>query len=203
MTSIRAICLAALLLTAPAYARVHRGRPHEAKIFAAHHDSVKLENETADAMEIPRFYTQAELDKAVYSGKLAAIYDHTYYIVAPKLPINRRYALPATVRFLDRLSLEYFRETHRPLMIDSAIRPATVQRSLTHWNRSAAPAYGVYPSSHERGTTFDLSLKMTSEQRRWLLIRLLYYRALGRVLVIQERSCLHIFVIGENNESAR
>lgn len=197
-----ALCLA-LLLSTYAGARVHRGRPHEAKIFAAHHDSVKLENEAADAMGTFKFYTQAELDEAVYSGKLAAIYNHTSYVVAPKLPINRRYALPATVRFLDRLSIEYFRATRHPLMVDSAVRPATVQRSLMHWNRSAAPAYGVYPSSHERGTTFDLSLKMAFEQRRWLLVRLLYYRALGRVLVIQERSCLHIFVIGESNEPAR
>ena len=190
------IC-AALLLSTQADARVHRDRPRENKIFAANHSSVRLENEAADAMGVFRFMTQADVDEAVYADKLKALYDHSYYVVSPKLPLNRCYALPATVDFVNTLSLEFYRGFHKPLMVDSAIRSADVQRKLMRKNHNAAPAYGEYPSSHERGTTVDISKHLTKEQYHWLILRLFYYREIDKVLVIQEKSCFHIFVKGE------
>ena len=108
---------------------------------------------------------------------------------------ERRYALPSTVSFVELLALDFYRAFHQPLMVDSAIRPATTQRMLHLKN--AASAYGPKASSHERGTTVDISKRLTKAQRLWLVTRLLYYRALGQVLVIQERGCFHIFVRGE------
>jgi hypothetical protein len=188
------IC-AALLANTQADARVHRGRPRVNKIFAANSQSVLLENQAADEMGAFRYFTQAQVDEAVLDGTLEPLYNHSYYIVSPKLPPERRYALPATVSFVETLSLDFYRVFHQPLMVDSAIRPATVQRSLIHRNRAAAPAYGNKASSHERGTTADFSKRMSKEQYRWMLLRLLYYRAIGRVLVIQERACWHVMVI--------
>jgi len=175
-----------LVLCFCASAKVHP------RMFPANHDSVLQENVAAGSL--PRYLTQAEVDEDVYNGTLEALYDNNIYVVSPRLPINRRYALPTTVAFVRVLSLEFYRTFGKPLMVDSAIRPATVQRNLTHRNRSAAPAYGERASSHELGTTVDLSTKLTRAQLNWLLYRLLYYRALGRILVIQERACLHIFV---------
>jgi hypothetical protein len=62
--------------------------------------------------------------------------------------------------------------------------------------KSFRAAYGSAPSSHERGTTVDIARQSLSHsQRRWLITRLLYYRATGRILVIEEIACYHVFVI--------
>jgi hypothetical protein len=185
------LCLAFLLgITASA-----RVRPRGHKNFPATHDSVHLENEVANSMGAYRYFTQAQVDTDVINRHLSAIHECTVYVVAPKLSIERRYALPATTAFLYELSKEYYEVFKQPLMVDSAIRPATVQRGL-HM-RNAAPAYGENASSHERGTTVDLSRKMSKTEYKWLIVKLLYYRAIGRILVIEERHCFHIFVIGD------
>jgi hypothetical protein len=185
-----------IALLVPAYAgRVHRGRPRENKIFAANSGSVSLENEVANSMGVPRYLTQEEVDAAVELHTLVPLSE---LWVTKKLPANRRYALPETVTFTQQLSDEFWYEFGDPLWVDSAVRPATVQRSLFHRNRNAAPAYGERASSHERGTTVDLSKRLTKQEYQWLIIRLLYYRAIGRILVIEEKSCFHIFVKGES-----
>jgi Family of unknown function (DUF5715) len=187
-------CLIALSLCGAAYPRVHRGSPRKNKIFAAKPNSVALENQAADAMGIPRYLTQEAVDAAVQRGELVPL-DELW--ISKNLPSNRRYARPETVRFMQHLSDEFWYEFGVPLIIDSAVRPATVQRKLTRWNRSAAPAYGPKASSHERGCTVDISKHLTKAQQQWLVTRLLYYYALDRVFVIQERVCFHIFVQGE------
>ena len=197
LTRTLALALMALSLSNTAGARVHRDRPREAKIFAAKRDSVRLENEAANEMGAARFFTQAEVNEAIASGKLVILPNCEQYVVSPKLPTNRRFVLPATEQFLFLLGDGFYRQFHQPLVVDSAVRPATVQKSLLRWNRSAAPAYGDRASTHERGTTFDLSKRMTKAQHTWMIGRLLYYRAIGRVLVIEERRCIHIFVKGE------
>ncbi len=183
-----ALCLA--LLSIPASAKVHHRTP---KFFSANKNSVAEENLAGNEMFAYRYFTQAQVDNDVQLGKLSALYDRTVYVISPKLPIERRYALPATVSFVYELSKEYYWVFRQPLMVDSAIRPATAQRSLHLHN--AAPAYGLRASSHERGTTVDLSRKLSKTEYRWLVVRLLYYRAIGRVLVIQERGCFHIMVL--------
>jgi hypothetical protein len=197
-----AFCLA-LSLCFTAEAKVHRGRPRAERNFPAKSDSVLLENQAAEEMGAHRFFTQSEVDGAVSAGVLVPFYNHyTTYVLSPKLPINRRFALPVTVAFVTRLSVEFYQTFHQPLVVDSAIRPATTQRSLTRVNRNAAPAYGLRASSHERGTTVDISKHLSPAQQRWMINRLLYYRAIGWVLVIQEKSCYHIFVRGEDHEFA-
>jgi hypothetical protein len=200
LTRTLALALAlSLAVPAPVSARVHRGhRPRVSKIFAAKPWSVKLENEVAESMGAYRYFTQAQVDAAVLEGTLVP-FQGTYYVVSPKLPAERRYALPATVAFMQTLATEFYGQFHQPLMVDSAIRAATTQRGL-HL-RAAAPAYGPRASSHERGTTVDISKHLTKAQQQWLVTRLLYHYALGHVLVIQERSCLHIFVRGDYGNS--
>ena len=152
-----ALCLTALLLSSAASAKVHRGRPRKPKNFAAKTTSVAFENEIADKMGTFRYATQAEVDADVQAGRLVRIRTWT----SPKLPDNRSYALPATVNFIYDLNLLFFRQFGHSIMVDSAVRPATVQKRLTRWNRSAAPAYGERASTHERGTTVDISKRLT------------------------------------------
>ena len=192
-----ALCLVALLLVIPASARVHHHRPRENKnFFPATSVSVALENEAADTIGAQRYMTQHDVDRAVYEGKLISLIG---LCVDHKLPYNRRYALPAVVDFVYTLSMEFKQQFQKCPVVDSAVRAATVQKQLQRRNKNAAPAYGPEVSSHEFGTTIDISRNLSKPQYRWLVVKLMYYRAIGRILVIEETRthCFHIFVKGE------
>ena len=161
--------------------------------FPANHDSVRLENEMADSMRAWRYDTMQEVMYAVQQNRLISVQQHRLNI-ARKLPTDRRYALPRTVAYIGGLNERFEAQFNYALTIDSAIRPASVQKKLLRWNRSAAPATGDRASTHERGTTVDISRRLTRAQYRWLVVQLLHDRAIGKVLIIQERACLHIFV---------
>jgi hypothetical protein len=169
---------------------------HEAKAFPATHESVPLENEAADRAGLKRYLSADDVAKDVSSGVLVPI---AWVAVSPKLPRERRYLRPAAADFVGWLDFEFYYEKGKHLVVDSAVRSADVQQRLGHINRSAAPAIGARASSHERGTTFDLSRHMRRGEYRWLLTRLAYYRALGRILVIEEKSCIHICVREDQN----
>jgi hypothetical protein len=209
------IALLVLAIATPALAVRHTSAPkhHKVKkvkvkklkikkVFPAGLESVLQENIEADKMSAWRYLDVDELDDAIERGELVPLDNLT---VSPKLPPNRRFARPATVAFAQQLSREFydeFADTKHfvPLMVDSAVRPMDVQKKL--WKRLgckwhscvAAPPDGERASSHERGTTFDISRRMTKAQYRWLVLRLLFYRATHKILVIEERACFHIFV---------
>jgi hypothetical protein len=175
--------VALILCTLPAVARTH-------KMFPATPDSVPAENRRADMLGLKRYETLADVAEDVRAGALVSLTTSC----SKKLPLNRRYALPETVAFIERLDHDFYEMTEHRLVIDSAVRPADVQKRLTRRNRNAAPANGARASSHERGTTVDLARPRKKGDLRWLLLRLAYYRARGDILVIEERSCLHVFV---------
>jgi hypothetical protein len=161
------------------------------KVFPATHDSVAAENRRADTLGYKRYVDAADMRQGVISGELVPI---TGVKINAKLPKYRRYLRPEAQSFLERLN----HDVGPTLTIDSAIRPADVQRSLIRFNPNAAPYDGDRASSHERGTTFDIAKRgLTSRQERLLQVRLLYYRAVSRVLVIEERWCYHVFVGGD------
>src|ERR1019366_9595064 len=98
LTRALAFALIALSLCGAANAKAHRGhRPRETKIFAAKKWSVKLENEVAESLGAYRYFTQAQVDAAVQDGTLVGLCTSQILVVSPKLPAERRYALPATV----------------------------------------------------------------------------------------------------------
>ena len=156
--------------------------------------SVLLENQAGDEMGAYRYDNERDMEDAIERGELVPIDVSPWLAVSKKLPPNRRYARPETVSFISDLSIEFDRNFGHPLVVDSAVRPVTVQKKLLRWNRCAAPATGERASSHERGTTVDISRKMTKAEYRWLVTRLFYYRAIGKIYVIEERACFHIFV---------
>ena len=158
------------------------------KLFPATHDSVAEENRRADALGYRRYLDMEDVNIGVTRGELAPI---TGVKINVKLPKDRRYLRPEALSFLKRLN----RDVGSNLTVDSAIRPADVQRRLGRFNPNAAPFDGYRASSHERGSTFDISRRILSVRNyRFLVARLLYYRAIGRILVIEERGCLHVFV---------
>ena len=163
------------------------------KLFPATHDSVAEENRRADALGYRRYLDMEDVNIGVAGGELVPI---TGVKINDKLPKDRRYLRPEVLSFLERLN----RDVGSNLTVDSAIRPADVQRRLGRFNPNAAPFDGYRASSHERGSTFDIArFGFSRRQNRYLNTRLLYYRAIGRILVIQERECYHVFV-GDGGE---
>jgi Family of unknown function (DUF5715) len=169
------------------------------KTFPANRGSVAAENAAADAAGIPRYADEEEMQRDVASGILVPI------PITPdkKLPVNRRYVRVAAANFMLDLDTDFNRQTGHYLIVDSAVRPVSIQKSLIRRNQNAAPAFGERASSHERGTTFDLARKSwypTGSERmtrsQWAVLRteLLYYRAIGRIFVIEERACIHVMV---------
>lgn len=203
-----------VFLVTPAFAVRHVSAPKHPKhkkvrklkfkkVFPAGLDSVLLENIAADKMRAWRYTDQDEMQAAIDRGELVPLDGLN---VSGKLPENRRYARPATVEFARLLSREFHdamgdSKHYAPLMINSAVRPMDVQIKLRkklgcRWRACvAAPADGERASSHERGTTIDISRKLTKDQLRWLVMRLWFYKLSNRILVIEERACFHIFVI--------
>ena len=169
------------------------------KLFPANKGSVALENQYADRAGIARYADRESLKAGIASGVLVPI----PITSCPKLPEFRRYVRPTAAEFLRELDARFYLATRRFLIVDSAVRSADVQKQVARHNRNAAPANGDRASSHERGTTFDIASRrvyfngwanMRRSQYRWLLIQLAYYQGIGRIHVIEERSCLHIMV---------
>lgn len=188
------VLLMTLLLAAPLWA--------SHKMFPADGGSVARENARAEALGYERYNTLLSLTGAIDRGELVPVPITT----SPQLPGSRRYIRSDAAAFMLELASRFRIQTGHYLIVDSAVRPADVQRRLCRHNRNAAPATGVRASSHERGTTFDLAKKtyngrdyqrMRRGEYHWLLIQLAYFRAVGRILVIEERACIHVAVVPE------
>jgi hypothetical protein len=151
-----------------------------------------------NTMGLERIGDERRLSYLVETERLVALPNTDAVKIAPSLPSNRRYVLPMVNSFLVKLASEYYAEYHQPLIVDSAVRPVTVQKWLRRHNASAAPIHGETASSHMAGCTIDLSRRLTKQQTRWLEWRLTYYTlARQAVLVEEERHCFHIMVIKE------
>jgi hypothetical protein len=148
-------------------------------------------------MGLERIQDEFELSCLVKAESLVALPNNRAIKIAPSLPANRRYALPRTVFFLLSLSEAYRQQFGKALTVDSAVRPKSVQERLRRTNYSAAPVDGETASSHEVGTTFDLSKKMSRAQLQWLRNMLSMYQGYNVVIVEEEKNCMHIMVIGE------
>lgn len=115
----------------------------------------------------------------------------------PQLAHDRRYTRPWTVDFLRDLSRAYMHRFGEPLVITSAVRPATYQRRLTWRNGNAAPANGRIASPHEYGATIDIGKKgMTAREKAWMRGYLYPIQKAGQIDVEEEfyQACFHVTV---------
>lgn len=176
----------------------HRRSPRECVAFPPSRQSLLLQNQTINQLNLERISDERRLRELVNYGTLVALPSTDAVQIAPSLPSNRRYVLPMTRDFILVVASEYYAEFGLPLQVNSAVRPMTVQSRLRRWNHNAAPVHGDVASSHEAGCTVDLErTRLTAKQRAWLQMRLLYYSALGYVLVEEERACFHTMVAKE------
>jgi hypothetical protein len=175
----------------------HRSQPKVNVTLQPSHDSLLRQNACVDQLGLQRLQDEAELEELVMLGRLVALPETDAVRIAPSLPANRRYALPQTVGFLLTLADAYRKKFGQALTVDSAVRPITTQEHLRRINKSATTATGETASSHEAGTTIDLSRRMSRAQTRWMESMLSVYQAMNVVVVEEERGCFHVMVIGD------
>lgn len=193
------ICIAfmlLLLLCCNAEAK-KKHSPSCITLLAPSTQSLFLQNQMINTMGLERIGDERRLKELVNNGTLVALPNNDAVKIAPSLPLNRRYALPMANNFLEKLASEYYAEFGLPLQINSAVRSKDVQKNLRRHNKNAAPPTGELASSHEAGTTLDISRRMSKAQTRWLEWRLLYYTTIGWAIVEEESTCFHIMAIKE------
>jgi hypothetical protein len=195
MRNVAVLLLSLILSSGFAEAKRHKNsKPYFAALPPSRY-SLLLQNRMVDQMGLERIEDEKKLSRRIEDETLVALPISDAVKIAPSLPSNRRYVLPLTRQFILALASDYYAEFHQPLMVDSAVRPATVQKKLHRHNGCAAPANGPTASSHETGATVDFSRRMSKAQTQWLEQRLLLYSYLGYVIVEEERHCFHVMVL--------
>jgi Family of unknown function (DUF5715) len=191
-------------MVSPRYHRMHRIRriPWN-PVFKPSHESLLLQNEEIDRLNLPRIYDDKQLEKLKASGDLVPIVPGETLRIQPSLDPSRRYCREWTLAFLQDLSEAYYKEFHQQIQVNSAVRTVLVQKKLRRHNRNAAPEKGETASSHLAGLTVDLQRRgMTKPQVKWMEEYLRPLKEMGLVEPEEERRqwCFHIMVAGAYDE---
>ena len=125
-------------------------------VFRPSRESLLLQNQEIDRLELPRIQNDAELEQLKASEDLVPIVAGPTLRFDPRLDPDRRYCRPWTREFLDDLSAAYYKQFHTSIQVNSAVRTVQVQKKLRRHNRNAAPAEGEIASSHLAGMTVDI-----------------------------------------------
>jgi Family of unknown function (DUF5715) len=191
-------------IVSPRYHRMHRLRriPWN-PAFKPSHQSLLLQNEEIDRLNLPRIYDDKQLEKLKASGDLLPIVPSESLRIQPSLDPSRRYCREWTRNFLEDISDAYYKEFHQQIQVNSAVRTVLVQKKLRRHNRNAAPEKGETASSHLAGLTVDLQRRgMSKAQVKWMEDYLRPLKEMGLVEPEEERRqwCFHIMVAGAYDE---
>lgn len=157
-------------------------------MFRPSHESLLLQNQEIDRLDLPRIQDDDELEALKASQALVPIRTGQTLRIDPRLELNRRFCRPWTRDFVEDLSQAYYREFHDQIQVNSAVRTVKVQKKLRRHNHNAAPAEGDTASSHLAGLTLDIQRRGMSKQQIHFVERYLFYlRALGLVEPEEER----------------
>lgn len=159
--------------------------------------SLERQNQMLDAEGLQRIEDDTDLENRIADKLLVPLPVSEGLIVNPSLPSLRRYCRPWTAQFLTDLARIHDALFHRPLQVDSAVRPVSYQRQLMRINGNAAPAEGDIASPHETGATIDIAKKgMTWREIGWMRRYLLTLQNAGLIDVEEEfdQACFHITV---------
>ena len=177
--------------------RLHRVRWNP--VFKPSHESLLLQNEEIDRMNLPRIYNDVQLERLKASGDLVAIVPNETLRIQPSLDPNRRFCRPWTLDFVNDISEAYYKQFHQQIQVNSAVRTVLVQKKLRRHNRNAAPESGETASSHLAGLTVDLQRRgMNKTQVAWMENYMKPLKELGLIEPEEERRhwCFHIMVAG-------
>jgi len=168
--------------------RRHVRRARWNPMFRPSHESLLLQNQEIDRLDLPRIQDDDQLHALIESEALVPIRTGQTLRIDPRLDPNRRFCRPWTRDFMEDLSQAYYRQFHDQIQVNSAVRTVKVQQKLRRHNRNAAPAEGETASSHLAGLTVDLQRRGMSKAQVHFVERYLFYlRALGLVEPEEER----------------
>jgi Family of unknown function (DUF5715) len=191
---------AARPIVPPRYHHIHRiHRIPWNPVFKPSHESLLLQNEEIDRLNLPRIYDDKQLERLKASGDLVAIVPNEALRIQASLDPARRYCRPWTMEFLEDVSTAYYKQFHQQIQVNSAVRTVLVQKKLRRHNRNAAPETGETASSHLAGLTVDLQRRgMNKAQVKWMEEYLKPLKELGLIEPEEERRqwCFHIMVGG-------
>jgi hypothetical protein len=164
------------------HSKRHTRRLRWNPMFRPSHESLLLQNEEVDRLQLPRIQDDTELEELKASNALVPIVESETLRIEHSLDPSRRYCRPWTRDFVEDLSAAYYRQFHEQIQVNSAVRTVLVQKKLRRHNRNAAPESGETASSHLAGLTLDLQRRgMTKPQIRFVEKYLFYLHALGLV----------------------
>lgn len=192
--------------SSPRHSPPHRSRVRRARlvrVFRPSHESLLRQNEEIDRLELPRIQDDAQLEELKANGELLPIRESEYLRFDPRLDPSRRYCRSWTRDFLEDLSEAYYKEFHRQIQVNSAVRTVRMQKRLRRHNRNAAPAEGDIASSHLAGITVDIQRRgMTRQQIEWMQQYLLPLKSMELVEPEEERRqwVFHVMVSGRYTE---
>ena len=188
----------------PRYHRIHRfHRLRWNPVFKPSHESLLLQNEEINRLNLPRIYDDKQLEHLKASGDLVPITTSEALRIQPSLDPERRYCRPWTMDFLQDVSTAYYKQFHDQIQVNSAVRTVLVQKKLRRHNRNAAPETGETASSHLAGLTVDLQRRgMSKAQVQWMENYLKPLKEAGLIEPEEERRqfCFHIMVGGGYTE---
>jgi hypothetical protein len=168
-------------------------------VFRPSHESLLLQNEEINRLNLPRIYNDKQLERLKASGDLVPIVPSESLRIQPSLDPARRFCRPWTRDFVEDIGAAYYKQFHQQIQVNSAVRTVLVQKKLRRHNRNAAPEKGETASSHLAGLTVDLQRRgMTRKQVKWVEEYLRPLKDMGLVEPEEERRhwCFHIMVAG-------
>jgi hypothetical protein len=172
-------------------------------MFRPSHESLLLQNEEIDRLELPRIQDDTQLEELKANGELLPIRESDYLRFDPRLDPSRRYCRPWTRDFLEDLSEAYYKEFRSQIQVNSAVRTVKGQKKLRRHNRNAAPAEGDIASSHLAGITVDIQRRgMTRQQIQWMQQYLLPLKSMELIEPEEERRqwVFHVMVSNRYTE---
>lgn len=160
------------------------------------HDALLEQNIMADKYDLSRIEDDKMLERFVRSGYLVQLPRNAInYYLDDGLSDRYAYARPWTKLFIERLASQYYANFREKLKITSAVRTIKNQAVLDRTNPAAAPAKGPAASSHETGSTFDISKKdMSKKGKKWLQKVLGDLDRQGIIEATEERAAFHTMV---------
>ncbi len=168
--------------------RAHLRRLRWNPVFRPSRESLLLQNQEIDRLELPRIQDDAELEQLKANDQLVPIVAGPTLRFDPRLDPDRRYCRPWTREFLDDLGQAYYEKFHTSIQVNSAVRTVKIQKRLRRHNRNAAPAEGEIASSHLAGVTVDIQRRgLSREQIKWLQSYMLPLKQQGLIEPEEER----------------
>jgi hypothetical protein len=161
------------------------------------HEILVHQNVMADSEGLSRIQDDDDLDRMRAAKLLLPIAESNALDVNDALPLNRRYARPWTVHFVNDTARAFYARFHQALRLNSAVRTVAYQLRLQRVNGNAAGIDGEDASPHLTGQAIDFGKHgMTAQQIAWMRAYLTPLMSAGRIDVEEEfqQACFHISV---------